>query len=347
MATTPQPPKMKYKRLGNTGMRVSEICLGAMNFGWTTDEQTSFQILDRFAELGGNFIDTADFYSLPNQGISETIIGKWLQTKKRDDFVIATKGGLFVGPNTNDKGSSRKHISAAIEASLKRLQTSYIDLYQIHSFDRETPIEETLATLNDFIRAGKIRYIGCSNYRGHQLIKAKYLAKELLLQPYICLQAEYNLLTREVEWEVLEAVRENNMALIVWGPLKSGYLAGKYSKEMKAAPNESRLEALDKIGFKAYSLETATDYTWTVVDAVKEVADRLGKSPSQVSLRWLMQKGIVTSPIVGPRDMKQAEDNFAAFTWTLSEEDMQKLDKVSNPPRVPYPYSWATTASFV
>jgi len=341
-----QTPKMKYKRLGNTGLRVSELCLGAMNFGWTTDEETSFKILDRFVELGGNFIDTADFYSPPKQGTSELILGKWLHGKKRDDFIIATKGGLMVGPSTNDRGASRKHLYAAVEASLQRLQTTYIDLYQIHSFDKETPMEETLSALNDLIHAGKIHYIGVSNFRGHQLIKAKYIAKEMNLQPYICLQAEYNLVTREVEWEVLEAIRENGMGLIVWGPLKSGYLTGKYTRDMKVSPPDSRLEALDKLGFKSNSLDKVDDYTWHVVDAVKEVAHRIGKSPSQVSLRWLMQKGVVTCPIVGPRDLKQAEDNFAVIHWSLSEEDMKLLDTKSTPPRVPYPYNWPTTSSF-
>jgi len=208
---------MDYKYLGKTGLKVSEICLGAMNFGWFTDEETSFKIMNQFADLGGNFIDTANIYG---KGASEVIVGKWLSKKKRDDFVSATKVRFSMGNGSNDEGASRKHIMSSVDDSLKRLQTNYIDLLQIHAFDKNTPLEETLTTLNDLVRSGKVRYIGVSNYRGYQLEKAFRICKELNLEKYVCLQVQYNLLCREVEWEILEAAHDLGLGIIPWSPLK-------------------------------------------------------------------------------------------------------------------------------
>jgi len=340
-------PKMKNKRLGKTGLKVSEICLGAMGFGWWTDEETSFKIMDRFVELGGNFIDTANIYGRPNFCASELVVGKWLSKKRREDFVIATKFRFGIGTSANDSGASRKHILAAVEDSLKRLQTSYIDLYQIHSFDRETPLEETLGALSDLIRAGKVRYIGVSNFRGYQLMKAHYIAKELNIDHFVCVQPHYNLLARETEWEILEVTRDLGMGVIPWSPLKAGWLTGKYTRDMTAPPPNSRVDTMTKFGMPEISWSVqATEHTWKVLDVLKEIATKLGKSQSQVAIRWLLQKDTVTAPIVGPRNMEQAEETFMVFDWSISAEDMKTLDTVSTPPRVPYPYSWESTSAY-
>jgi len=338
-------PKMKTKRMGNTGLKVSEICLGAMGFGWWTDEETSFKILDRFAELGGNFIDTANMYGRPKYGASETVVGKWLSTKRREDFVIATKFRFPVGTGANDSGANMKHIFAAVEDSLKRLQTSYIDLYQIHGFDKETPVEETLVALNDLVRSGKVRYIGVSNFRGYQLMKAHYLAKELHVEKFTCLQPHYNLLARETEWEILEVTRDLGMGVIPWSPLKSGWLTGKYTKDMTAPPPNSRVDNMKFMPEVSWQHQ-ANEHTWTVLEVLKEVSTKLGKTMSQVAIRWLMQKGTVTAPIIGPRNLEQAEDNFQVFDWSIPAEEMKTLDAVSVPSKVPHPYSWESTSAY-
>jgi len=281
-----------------------------------------------------------------NMGASEIVVGKWLSTKRREDFVIATKVRFTAGPSANDAGANRKHIMASIEESLKRLQTSYVDLYQIHGFDRDTPLEETLVALNDLIKSGKVRYIGVSNYRGYQLMQAHHVARQHNLQPYICLQPQYNLLCREVEWEVLEAAKVLGLGIIPWSPLKGGWLSGKYTKEMKEPPSGTRVELTTKMGFTETSWDhVANEHTWKVLDVVKEVATKLGKSQSQVSLRWVLQKEFITAPIVGPSNMEQANDNFAIFDWSIPAEDMKKLDSVSVP-ATPYPYGWESTSAF-
>jgi len=341
--TTTTTPKMKYKKLGKTGLKVSELCLGVMNFTSEKEEEIAQKVMDRFVELGGNFFDTADFYG---KGGSEVLLGKWLKGKNREDFVIATKAGLAMGNLPNNKGSNKKHLFDAVEQSLKRLGTSYIDLYQIHVFDKETPLEETLRALNDLVRSGKVRYIGVSNYRGYQLEKAHFIAKELGLEEYVSLQPEYNLLSRSLEWEVLEAAKDLGMGVIPWSPLRSGWLTGKYTRDMKEPPKGSRVEWASNAKFEAASWEAnANEFTWTVVDVVKEVAVKLNKSPAQVALRWLMQKPIVTAPILGPRSLEQAEDNFQVFDWSIPQEDMEKLDKVSKP-KPPYPYNWESTSAY-
>jgi len=308
-----------------------------MNFGWYTDDETSFKLMDRYAELGGNFLDTADIYG---KGKSEIIVGKWLATKRREDYVIATKAHFPMGSGPNDKGSNRKHLMDAVDQSLKRLQTTYIDIFQLHAYDKDTPFEETYTTLNDLVRSGKVRYVGVSNYRGYQLMKAAAVIKELRLEPIVCLQPLYNLLARQVEWEVLEAADQLGMGVIPWSPLHSGWLTGKYTREMTEPPKSTRVQWATDANFTAMSWSTnANETTWKVIDAVKEIATKMNKSISQVALKWVMQKSIVTAPIVGPRDLQQAEDNFAVFGWNLSQEDMDKLDQISKPVP-PYPYNF-------
>ncbi|WP_269432535.1 aldo/keto reductase [Gordoniibacillus kamchatkensis] len=237
---------MNYRHVGKTGLRVSELCLGAMTFGRETSEADSFRIMDRFVDAGGNFIDTADVYT---RGASEQIVGKWLKTKQRDDIVVATKVRFAMGEGPNDVGVSRKHIMAGLEASLRRLGTDYIDLYQVHAWDPKTPLEETLGTLNDLVRRGYVRYIGASNYRGWQLQKAIDLCKRSGWDSFVCLQPQYNLLTRATEFELIPVCLNEGVGVIPWSPLRGGWLSGKYRRGLSAPPEGTRVaEAEKKLG---------------------------------------------------------------------------------------------------
>jgi aryl-alcohol dehydrogenase-like predicted oxidoreductase len=240
---------MEYRYLGKTGLRVSELCLGAMTFGRECSEELSRQILDRFVDAGANFIDTADVYSL---GVSEEILGRWLRGKDRESLVIATKVRFGTDqPNArrpNRFGLGRKHIMAEVEASLRRLQTDYIDLYQVHMWDPHTPFEETQSSLNDLVRAGRVRYIGASNYSGWQLQKSVDMSRASGWEPFTCLQALYNLLDREVEWELLPVCRNEGLGVIPWSPLRGGWLSGKYRRGMSAPPKGTRVEIAGDMG---------------------------------------------------------------------------------------------------
>jgi len=337
-------PKMKYVPLGNTGVVVSELCLGAMTFGtkttnsWgmpTADEPTSHKILDRFVEWGGNFIDTADIY-----GDSESVIGRWMAKKKRDDFIIATKVRSRTDPGPNSVGLSRKHILAAVERSLSNLQTSYIDLYQIHAWDIATPIEETLRTLNDLVRVGKVRYIGVSNYVGWQLQKALDYSKYSGLEAFITLQPQYHLLERGVEYELLPISKNENLTVLPWSPLAGGWLSGKFKRGDKGPEADSRIAWAEKAGWRATSWEAKAkeEHTWRVLDALHKVANETGRSCAQVALRWLRQRdGAVVVPIIGARRLEQLEDNLNTVTFTLSPQQIAELDAASAPPAL-YPY---------
>jgi aryl-alcohol dehydrogenase-like predicted oxidoreductase len=218
---------MEYRKLGQTGLMVSELCLGTMTFGNEADEQTSKRITDRFVEAGGNFVDTANVYS---RGVSEEITGRVIRDY-REDVVVATKFRFPMGEGPNDSGASRKHIISACEASLRRLDTDYIDLYQIHCWDSSTPIEETLSALDDLVRAGKVRYIGCSNFTGWQIEKSVRVSEREGLARFDCLQPQYSLVVRDIEHEVLPVSREEGLGVIPWSPLAGGFLTGKYSRE--------------------------------------------------------------------------------------------------------------------
>jgi aryl-alcohol dehydrogenase-like predicted oxidoreductase len=315
-----------------------------MNFGWgtqpgkpETDEETAVKILNRYTELGGNFIDTADGYGA---GKSEELLGRWMTGKNRNQFVIVTKAGFPMSSDPNSGGSSRRHLVEAVDASLKRLQTDFIDVFLIHKFDKETTMEETFRALNDLVKAGKIRYIGVSNYRGFQMQKAWDYCHYTGLEPVVALQIQYNLMSREVEWECLKSANEHGIGVMAWSPLKSGWLGGKYTREMKEAPKGSRAEWGDK-GFKTVSWQqNANDYTWNVLDAVKEVGTKLHKTSAQVSLRWLLQQQeFPTFPIIGPKTVEQAEENLQIIDWSIPQEDFQRLDKVSKP-TAPHPYDF-------
>jgi aryl-alcohol dehydrogenase-like predicted oxidoreductase len=329
---------MEYRTLGKTGLRVSELCLGAMTLGREATEAESVAMLDRFIDAGGTFIDTADVYS---QGVSEEILGRWLKTRDRDDLVIATK----VRWGTDDPaerrpnrfGLGRKHMIAAVEASLRRLQTDYIDLYQVHMWDSTTPLEETLSTLDMLIRAGKIRYAGASNYSGWQLQKSVDLARTNGWQPYVSLQPLYNLLDRDIEWELVPVCLNEGLGIMPWSPLRGGWLSGKFHRGLDAAVTGSRVAIADKQGWSETWAKYANEHTWTVVDTVGEVARETNKSPAQVALRWLLQRPGVTSPIVGARNITQLEDNLGAAGWVLTEAQLQRLTEASSKP-LPYPY---------
>ena len=234
---------MDYRYLGQTGLKVSELCLGAMTFGRESPEQVSYQMLDSFKEIGGNFIDTADVYG---QGLSETILGRWLKNQIRDDFVIATKVRFGMGVGPNDLGLSRKHILSSVDASLKRLDTDYIDLYQIHGWDPGTPLGETLQTLDGLVQVGKVRYIGASNITAWQLQKAVDLSRINGWEPFSCLQPLYNLLDREIELDIVPVCLNEGVGMIPWSPLRGGWLTGKYHRGMSGPLEGTRVEEAGK-----------------------------------------------------------------------------------------------------
>ncbi|XP_066274331.1 1-deoxyxylulose-5-phosphate synthase YajO-like isoform X1 [Branchiostoma lanceolatum] len=338
--------KTEYRFLGGSGLKVSNICLGAMTFGeWDVlpgqcDEAASNAILDRYVELGGNFIDTADVYA---GGKSEEIVGTWLAKQEREKFVVATKVRATTGKGINRVGLSRHHIMQSIDDSLRRLRTDYVDLYQIHNWDKAVPIKETLSALNDLVRAGKVRYLGASNVTGWQLQKIVDLSKSMGLNKWISLQANYNLLSRGIEWELTDVCREEGIGIIPWSPLKGGLLSGKFKREGDA-PEGSRISHATK---KGMDLEGAPDFerikkddkTWKIIDVTKNVAEAHGKTPAQVAIRWLLQKDVVSSVIIGAKTVQQLEDNMGASTgWEITEEQMAELDNVSQMDPI-YPYN--------
>jgi len=323
---------------------VSELAFGAMTIGtthtnaWglpTADFDESMNLMNEYHARGGYFFDTADVYGF---GDSESVLGKWMSGKNREHLVIATKGRGRHGTGANDCGLSRKHLTAALNGSLERLKTDYVDIYQVHTYDVDTPLRETLSTLNDLVRAGKVRYIGVSNFCGWQLQKALDISKEMGLEKFVVLQPQYSLLSRFIEWDLLKVCEEEGLGVLPWSPLAGGWLSGKYSRDMNQAAAGSRVAWAEKIGWKATNWnDIATDQTWNVLDAVAEIAKKTGRSHAQVSLRWLMQKKTVTAPIIGAKSVSQLQDNLNASTLTLSEEDMATLDKASF---IQPPYPW-------
>lgn len=325
---------MQYRYLGRTGLKVSELCLGAMTFGRESSEEVSCQMLDRFVEAGGNFIDTANVYS---HGVSEEILGRWLKGKQRDEFVIATKVRFSMGPGPNNLGLSRKHILSAVEASLQRLNTTYIDLYQVHMWDPGTPLEETLDTLHQLVRSGKVRYLGASNYAGYQLQKAIDVSRQQGWEPFSCLQPLYNLLDRSFEWELQPVCEAEGVGVIPWSPLRGGWLSGKYRRGMPGPPPDTRIDEAAKQGWSESWDVYANERTWQVIDALLAVADEVGKTPAQVALNWLLQRPTVTAPILGVRTLAHLEDNLGATGWSLTPKQVSRLDQASALP-LPYPY---------
>ncbi len=321
---------MTTRRMGRTGLKVSAICLGTMTFGGQCDERTSWAIMDRAIEGGVDFFDTADAYPLPvsadTAGRTEEIIGRWLRDRRRrDDIVLATKGYLPVGPRPNDRGASRKHLVAAVDASLRRLQTDYIDLYQPHFWDPETPIEETLRTLDDLVRAGKVRYVGCSNYAAWQLAKALWTSDRLGLARVDCAQVRYNLLYREVEAELLPLCREEGVGVIAYNPLAGGFLSGKYRRD-EEPPAGTRF-ALGRAG-ELYRERYWHAAQFDAVEALKRFFDERGRALATVAVAWVLRQPGLTSAIVGATRPEQLDATLAAAELTLDEEELRACDAV-------------------
>src|SRR3954468_17708877 len=277
---------MEYRQFGRTGTRVSELCLGTMTFGNEADEATSQQIVDRFVDSGGNFIATANVYS---QGVSEEITGRAIKDKP-DQIWLAPKTRFAMGGDTNSVGSSRRNLRAACEASLRRLGTEWIDLYQVHMWDKHTPLEETLSTLNDLVREGKVRYIGASNFAAWHLMKALGLSALHGWEPFVCLQPEYSLITRDIERELLPLCQSEGLAVIPWSPLGGGVLTVKYAKDHDFPAGTRGAETQNPITF-TYRLD---DRAWNTVEAVKAAAESTGKTPAQVALNWVANRAGVT-----------------------------------------------------
>ena len=313
---------MKYVKLGGAGIKVSELCLGTMVFGSAADEKQSLQIIDRAIDDGINFIDTANGY---NNGVSETIVGKALKGK-REKVVLVTKVNAATGPGPNEKGLSRYNILNAVEHSLKRLQTDHIDLYFLHRPDYETPLEESLAAMDNLVSSGKVRYIGMSNHFAWQLSKALWISDLKKIAPVVCAQDLYNMLNRDIEIELLPFCLQNNIGMMAYSPIARGVLTGKYFPN-EAPPPDSRAARNDK-----RILETEIRHENLVVaQKLKKLAEGYGKSLSQVALNWVIENPIVTSAVIGPRNIEQYEDNLGSLGWEIDREFNSAIDGLIPP----------------
>jgi len=322
---------MEYRKMGRTGLMVSELCLGTMQFGWTADEDSSCQVMDAFWEAGGNFIDTADIYTTwagdaSYGGKTEEIIGRWLKDKGvRRDLVLATKvrGRMWDGPN--GEGLSRHHIVAACEDSLRRLQTDYIDLYQCHWADLNTPIEETLSALDDLVRAGKVRYIGASNYPAWRLMEAQAASDKHGLARFDCYQPQYSLMERQLfEYEAAPFCKHYGVGVIPYSPLAAGFLTGKYRKD---SPRPESVRAGGNL--ENYGNERG----WAVIDALDEIGKAHGKTVAQTALAWQLTNPVITAPIIGANTSEQLTDLLGAAGYRLSGDEMARLNETTKWPR--------------
>ena len=329
---------MDYRTLGGSGCAVSSLCLGTMTFGTETDEAVAHQQLDLFIEAGGTLVDTADVYT---HGVAEEFIGRWFARRPAEvtePVVLATKGRFHMpGDNSpNGAGLSARHLTRALDASLRRLGLDTVDLYQVHAFDPLTPMEETLRTLDQFVQAGKIRYYGLSNFTGWQLTKAVQLARALNVAGPVTLQPQYSLLAREIEWEIVPAVLDAGMGMLPWSPLGGGWLSGKYRRDQRPT-GATRLGEDPGRGMEAYD-RRGTDRTWHVIDAVQKVAEDRGVSMAEVALAWVTDRPAVTSTILGARTMGQLETNLRAAQLHLTAAERAALDAASDPHVTDYPY---------
>jgi aryl-alcohol dehydrogenase-like predicted oxidoreductase len=332
---------MELRTLGTTGVAVSSYALGTMTFGAEADETASHAMLDRYLEAGGNFVDTADVYA---EGASEEIIGRWIQKSgRRDDIVLATKARFRLGGGPNDLGLSRLHLKRACEASLKRLGTDTIDLYQAHCWDPVTPIEETLAGFDELVAEGKVRYIGLSNVTGWQLQRALLLGAQTRHARVVTLQPQYSLLAREIEWELVPLCLTDGVGMLPWSPLGGGWLTGKYSRDERPS-GATRLGEDPDRGQESWDRRN-TERTWTVIEVVQEIAAALGASMAQVALAWVTGRPGVTSTILGTRTVEQLDDNLGAARLELEPEQVARLDDVSDPGLPAYPYGFIEESS--
>jgi aryl-alcohol dehydrogenase-like predicted oxidoreductase len=317
---------MEYRSLGKTGLKVSALCMGSMQFGWSAEEKTSIAILSKAVDEGLNFIDTADIYSRWVEGnpggVSEQIIGRWMKQSgiPRDKLVIATKVRGRMGDGPNDEGLSRTHIFQAVEKSLKRLQTDYIDLYQTHWPDDDTPSEETLGALDDLVKSGKVRYTGCSNYSAWQVIQSLWISDKKGLESFVCIQPHYNLITRaEFERELKDVCVTYGIGVIPYSPLAGGFLTGKYRKN-KPTPDSVRAKGL-KHAF--------TEANFSLIELMDSIGKEHKASVSQIALAWMLCDPVITSPIIGPNTIAQLLDNFGALDIKLSTEEKEALDNAT------------------
>ncbi|RJS93700.1 aldo/keto reductase [Salinisphaera sp. Q1T1-3] len=329
---------MEYRTLGQSGLAVSKLALGTMYFGNETPEAEAFDIMDTFVEAGGTLIDTADVYV---GGMAEQVIGRWFADRPReitDHVVLATKARYPMGDDVNAQGLSRRHLQRALDASLERLGVETIDLYQLHGTDPLTPMEETLAFLDDAVRAGKIHHIGLSNFNGWEIQRMASTAQAMNLTVPSALQPQYNLLSREIEWEIVPAARHNGMGLLPWSPLAGGLLTGKYERNSQPAA-DTRAGSDNPMWQWTIAEFAKDDRDWAVIDAVREIADQTGATASQVALAWLMARPGVTAPICGARTPAHIQDNLGAAELTLDAEPMARLNDLSAPVAVnSYPY---------
>jgi aryl-alcohol dehydrogenase-like predicted oxidoreductase len=333
---------MEYRTLGRSGCAVSTLALGTMTFGSEADEAASHDQLDAFVDAGGTLIDTADVYS---EGAAEEIVGTWLAQQPagvRSQVVLATKARFPMGDGPNDVGLSRRYLREALDASLSRLGVESIDLYQLHAFDPHTPLDETLGFLDDAVRAGKISYVGLSNYNGWQIQKVVDLAEFSGLACPVTLQPQYNLLVREIEWEIVPACESTRLGLLPWSPLGGGWLTGKYSRDERPT-GATRLGEDPNRGTEAYDRRSSVQRTWDVIDAVQSVVSARGVSMAQVAIAWLVDRPMVSSVILGARTLEQLQDNLGAAGLHLSEEETARLDAASDPAPPDYPYGAAGT----
>lgn len=327
---------MEYRQLGHAGLRVPALSFGTGTFGGTndffkkwgeTDVKEAARLVDICLESGVNFFDTANVYS---QGASEEILGAALKGK-RDQALISTKATFMMGDGPNDKGSSRYHIIRALEASLKRLGTDYVDVYFMHAFDPSTPVEETLSALDNLISSGKVRYIGCSNFSSWQVMRSLAASEKNGLARYVIYQGYYSLIGREYEWELMPMAKDQDLGLMVWSPLGWGRLTGKIR------PGQPLPEGRIKSGGSAGGPEISDDKLYRVINALDAVANETGKTIPQVALNWLLQRPTVSNIVIGARNEQQLRQNLGAIGWNLTQEQVATLDEASNQKPV-YPY---------
>jgi aryl-alcohol dehydrogenase-like predicted oxidoreductase len=328
---------MKYRNLPGTGISVSSLALGTMGFGTETDEPDAFAILDRFVEADGNLVDTSNVYG---GGASEELIGRWFASRPIDvteRVVLATKARFGTGPDANEVGSSRRNLARALSASLRRLGRDKVDLYQLHGWDPLTPIEETLGFLDDAVHAGKIDYIGLSNFTGWQMQLTLSTAKAMGVHVPVTLQQQYSLVSREIEFENVPAALHNNIGLLPWSPLAAGFLSGKYQRGEKAG-SDTRAGAGNPMNDHIFGELAAKDQNWATLGVVRDIAATNGVTPSQVAYSWVTNRPAVTAPIVGAKNLEQLEQNLIAGDLVLGEHDTARLNDVSAPSPKDYPY---------
>jgi len=313
---------MEYRRMGRTGLKVSEICLGTMTFGHGTDQAEATRIVDLALAAGVNFFDTANAYG---GGQSEVLLGKALQGRRRD-AVVATKFFNPMGSGPNDSGMSRLHIMQAIDDSLRRLQMDYIDIYYIHHVDTQTPLEEMLRTLDDLVHVGKVRYIACSNYQAWRLMDALWISDVKNLARFECYQPQYSLVVRDIEQEIVPLCEAKGLGVVVWSPLAGGFLSGKYQPGQRMATGARSQEGW------AYPQQYFAANADESLRMLLDIAQQLGRSPAQVALRWVLDQPGITSAIIGARTVAQAHDNLLAGGWRLPAEALARLNQVSHLP---------------